>query len=204
MDKVGSMMMRPGEDAVPKDEVPWWMKYLGRGLGTVGGGIAIFLGLWNCVGIIIADVGCLVSGMWQMVAGFSAIVIEAPCCCLFIDSVQSLSDFVDKRPYWNRAAYYCGVAIPAIIFCPGLGSIFGSGLIFATGVVYGMMSLGKKGSVEDMRAAVAQESKSPSSSMSSYLVTNAAPISTNIPPVIQDVGWVSEAKTEGRREVEIL
>uniref|UniRef100_A0A0A9WJ01 Calcium channel flower n=1 Tax=Lygus hesperus TaxID=30085 RepID=A0A0A9WJ01_LYGHE len=152
MDKVGSMMMRPGEDAVPKDEVPWWMKYLGRGLGTVGGGIAIFLGLWNCVGILLADVGCLVSGMWQMVAGFSVIVIEAPCCCLFIDSVQTLSDFVDKRPYWNRAAYYCGVAIPAIIFCPGLGSVFGSGLIFGTGVVYGMMSLGKKGSREDMAA----------------------------------------------------
>lgn len=31
-------MQRPGQDAVPKDDVPWWMKYAGRGLGTVGGG----------------------------------------------------------------------------------------------------------------------------------------------------------------------
>lgn len=30
-------MARPNQDAVPKDDVPWWMKYAGRGLGTVGG-----------------------------------------------------------------------------------------------------------------------------------------------------------------------
>jgi hypothetical protein len=30
-------MQRPGQDVVPKDDVPWWMKYAGRGLGTVGG-----------------------------------------------------------------------------------------------------------------------------------------------------------------------
>lgn len=31
-------MQRPNEDPVPRDDVPWWMKYAGRGLGTVGGG----------------------------------------------------------------------------------------------------------------------------------------------------------------------
>lgn len=31
-------MQRPGQDAIPNDDVPWWMKYAGRGLGTVGGG----------------------------------------------------------------------------------------------------------------------------------------------------------------------
>ncbi|KAK9509834.1 hypothetical protein O3M35_004738 [Rhynocoris fuscipes] len=152
MEKMGSMMRRPGEDAVPKDEVPWWMKYLGRGLGTVGGGIAIFLGIWNCLSILGGNISCLISGMWQMVAGFTVIVIEAPCCCLFIDFVQTLSEWVDKRPYWNRAAFYCGIAIPSFLLCIGASSFFGSGLIFATGVIYGMMSLGKKGSREDMAA----------------------------------------------------
>ena len=42
-----------------------------------------------------------------MVAGFLVVTVEAPCCCLFIDFVQQLSDWVDKRPYWNRAAAYC-------------------------------------------------------------------------------------------------
>lgn len=29
-------MQRPGQDPVAKDDAPWWMKYAGRGLGTVG------------------------------------------------------------------------------------------------------------------------------------------------------------------------
>lgn len=69
--------------------------------------VAIFLGAWNCASILLGSIDCLISGMWQMVAGFIVIMIEAPCCCLFIDFVQNLSDSVEKRPYWNRAAAYC-------------------------------------------------------------------------------------------------
>lgn len=36
------------------------------------------------------------------------------------------------------------MAVPPIFMCFGLASLFGSGLIFATGAVYGMMALGKK------------------------------------------------------------
>lgn len=69
--------------------------------------VAIILGGWNCLSILGASVDCLISGMWQMVAGFIVATIEAPCCCLFIDYVQNFSDWVEKRPYWNRAAGYC-------------------------------------------------------------------------------------------------
>lgn len=31
-------MQRPNDDLVSKDEIPWWLKYSGRGLGTFGGG----------------------------------------------------------------------------------------------------------------------------------------------------------------------
>lgn len=36
-DKITSLMSRPGQDLVDKDDVPWWLKYSGRGLGTVAG-----------------------------------------------------------------------------------------------------------------------------------------------------------------------
>ncbi|XP_063229896.1 calcium channel flower [Bacillus rossius redtenbacheri] len=178
-EKVAGIMHRPGEDAVHKDDVPWWLKYAGRGLGTVGGILAIGLGVWNCVSLIWGDVGCLISGMWQMVAGFLVIIIEAPCCCLFIDFVQNLSDWVERRPYWNRAAFYVIIALPAVILCPGLGSLFGSGLIFATGVIYGMMSLGKKATAEEMRsnAVAVTLPRSSTSQMQSTLVDNAQPVS---------------------------
>ena len=42
VEKLGTLMQRPGEDVVPKDEVPWWMKYAGRGIGTVGSGSNTF------------------------------------------------------------------------------------------------------------------------------------------------------------------
>uniref|UniRef100_A0A1B6CZ35 Calcium channel flower n=1 Tax=Clastoptera arizonana TaxID=38151 RepID=A0A1B6CZ35_9HEMI len=174
-EKLGSLMQRPNQDPVAKDDVAWWMKYAGRGLGTVGGGLAIFLGLWNCISILFANVSCLIGGMLQMVAGFSVIVIEAPCCCMFIDFVQNISDWVEKRPYWNRAAFYIGISIPGIVFCPSLGSFLGCGMIFGTGVIYGMMALGKKASAEEMKANA------------SHLVDNAQPMSSSMPPRIPPV-----------------
>ncbi|XP_043280559.1 calcium channel flower [Venturia canescens] len=176
--KIASIMERPGEDPASKDDVPWWMKYAGRGLGTVGSFIAIFLGAWNCIGVLVGSIDCFLSGMWQMVSAFLVVIIEAPCCCMFLDFVQSLSDWAEHRPYWNRAAAYCGLALPAIILCPGLSSIFGSGMIFGTGVIYGMMSLGKKAPLDAMRSAAAMEASSVDgkSGMHSNLVDGAQPI----------------------------
>ncbi|XP_008193023.1 calcium channel flower isoform X3 [Tribolium castaneum] len=153
-DKLASIMARPGQDPVAKDDVPWWMKYLGRGVGTVGSVIAILLGVWNCVGILIGNVSSLISGMWQVVAAFMVICCEAPCCCMFVDHVQKFSDWVERRPYWNRALGYVILSIPPIILSPGLSTIFGSGLIFTTGVIYGMMALGRK---QDMAAAASPQ-----------------------------------------------
>ncbi|XP_077300107.1 calcium channel flower [Arctopsyche grandis] len=188
-ERVSGLLARPGQDAVPKDDVPWWMRTAGRGLGTVGGGLAIFLGVWNCISIMLGNVSCLISGLWQMIAGFFVIVCEAPCCCMFVDFVQNLSDWVENRPHWNKAAIYVGISIPPILLCFGMSSLFGSGLIFATGVVYGMMSLGKKASLEEMSASASQPAPSalppklpPSSSLRSNLVENAAPMSfTGVP-----------------------
>ncbi|XP_071450751.1 calcium channel flower isoform X1 [Hetaerina americana] len=199
MEKIGAMMQRPGQDAVPKDDVPWWMKYAGRGLGTVGGLIAIGLGLWNCFGIVLANVWCLLGGIWQMVAGFLVVVVEAPCCCMFIDFVQNISEWVDRKPYFYRGAAYVGISLPAIFMCPGLGSIFGSGLIFGTGVIYGLMALGKKADVMEMRSNAAmqlgKDGSMPSTSQDTYdpspssqsgtkltLVDHAQPVDVTPPP----------------------
>ncbi|XP_034235114.1 calcium channel flower isoform X1 [Thrips palmi] len=181
-EKIGQLMQRPGQDAIPNDDVPWWMKYAGRGLGTVGGGIAIFLGVWVCTGILFAEVNCLIAGIWQMLAGFITIVIEAPCCCMFLDFVQNISNFMEQRPYYYRGGLYIAIALPAVVLCANLSTIFGSGLIFGTGVIYGMMSLGKKATAEEMRskAAAAGTSSGPSdvpnSGMKSSLVDNAQPV----------------------------
>lgn len=34
---MSAIMARPGQDPVSKDDIPWWLKFAGRGVGTVGG-----------------------------------------------------------------------------------------------------------------------------------------------------------------------
>ncbi|KAL1491014.1 hypothetical protein ABEB36_011675 [Hypothenemus hampei] len=143
-EKIAALMARPGQDSTTKDETPWWLRFSGRTMGAVGGPIAIFLGVWNSIGILFANLSALIAGMWQIVAGFIVICIEAPCCLVCLDHVQRISDTVENRPLWYRAFGYVAMAIPPIIININFCTIFGSGLIFATGIIYGMMALGKK------------------------------------------------------------
>lgn len=184
-DKINGWMVRPGEDPNAKDDVPWWMKYAGRGLGTIGSVAAMFFGLLNCPSILFGGIFCFLSGVWQILAGFIVICCEAPCCCMFVEHVQKLSEWIESKPYFYKAAAYCALAIPPIILCPGVSSILGSGCIFGTGIIYGMMGLGRKASAEEMRAAAAADTTSSvpplfkppvTSSMRANLVANAQPV----------------------------
>ncbi|XP_028156578.1 calcium channel flower [Ostrinia nubilalis] len=155
-DKIGMLMSRPGAENAQKDDVPWWMRYGGRGLGIFGSFICMLFGLLNCTGIFLFDVSSVVAGVWQMLSGFLVMVCEAPCCCFFIDYVQVLSDKLESRPYWNKAALYIGLALPPFFLATtSLSTWLGSGLIFATGIVYGMMALGRKASIDEMRTSAA-------------------------------------------------
>jgi hypothetical protein len=69
--------------------------------------VCVLFGLWNCIGILLGAVMCLVSGILQVLVGFVVMAIEAPFCCMFIDHVQTVSSKIDQRPLWNRAALYC-------------------------------------------------------------------------------------------------
>lgn len=139
--------MTPGGDQ-PADGAPIWMKYLGKGAGVVGGGGAIFFGIWCCLTL---SPLCLVAGIWQIVAGFLVIVLEAPFCCFFLDFVQQFAGMLENRPVWQKALLYLIISLPSILMCAGLTTILGSGLIFAVAVLYGMIALGKKADRDQMR-----------------------------------------------------
>lgn len=178
-------MARPGGENAQKDDVPWWMRYGGRLLGTVGGFMAIILGLFSCIGIVLLNVYSLIAGIWQMMAGFLVLVGEAPCCCFFIDFVQAFSDKMESRPYWNKAVLYVCIALPPFFLnFFSVSTWLGSGAIFGTGIIYGMMALGKKASVEDMRSSAANLEAGkgqPSSAPRANLVMNEQPISMTLP-----------------------
>jgi hypothetical protein len=142
----------------PNAAFPWWVRYLAKGLGIVGGFIAMFFGV---LGLITFNATCLIAVLLQLVAGFLSIALEAPFCCAFVDFIERIAAFSESRAYWQKAALYCGMGIVPILICPELNTILGAGMIFASGVVYGFMSLGKKADRSQMMGGVSDPAWSP-------------------------------------------
>jgi len=136
----------------PNDDVPWWMKYAGKGAGIVGGCVAMFFGVWCAVSI---SPMCIIAGVWQILAGLVVILVEAPFCSRFIPQMAKFTAIVESRPTWQRGLVYLAVSLPPMIMCAGLSTIVGSGCLFTTAVIYGMMTVGKKASRDEMAAAAA-------------------------------------------------
>ncbi|XP_058793350.1 calcium channel flower isoform X1 [Phymastichus coffea] len=176
-DKLTAIMQKPGQDPNAKDDAPWYLKYGGRIVGTFGGFISILVGAIGCLGIILFSVWSFLSGICMMLIGFLVIVVEAPCCCMFIEFVQKISNIADSRPYWNRAALYCGLPIIPLVMNLTITTFFACALIFCTGLIYGVMAIGKKASRDEMsRAAATVDGPGMSSHTKSNLVENAQPI----------------------------
>lgn len=136
----------------PNEDVPWYLRYGAKMLGCVGGGVSMFMAIWCIIGNILTPL-CIVAGIWQMLAGFVSIVIEAPFCCFCVPGVAGMTSKLEERPLWQKAALYLILSVPPIILCFGIPTILGSGLVFGTAIIYGMQVMGKKGSREEMAAA---------------------------------------------------
>ncbi|XP_035684108.1 calcium channel flower-like isoform X2 [Branchiostoma floridae] len=77
--------------------------------------------------------------------GFLTMVLEAPLCCQFFDGLDRLANWIGNLKYIYKAILYCVLSIFPMMLCFELTTVFGSGLIFVTGAIYGVMALGKKG-----------------------------------------------------------
>ncbi|KAH3797106.1 calcium channel flower-like [Dreissena polymorpha] len=145
--------MQPGNNPMPlqDDQVSWWFKLLARGLGTVGGIVAMILGIVRCLTFTPL---CLVGGILELFLGFMVVVLEAPCCCPFLDFIDKIGKFSESRPFWQKGALYTVSSLLPIILCFSTTTVLGSALVFGTGVLYGMMALGKKASRQEMLARV--------------------------------------------------
>lgn len=155
MDKVKGMVFpEPGNADTPTDGVPWWMKYAFKTAGVISGLVGMLFGILACLTFTPI---CIVAGIWQAAAGFIMIVIEAPFCCMFFDFVESFARIVDARPAWQKTALYIVLSLPPVFLCTELSTLLGSGMIFATGVLYGLQVIGTKASAADMAAAARME-----------------------------------------------
>ncbi|TKR72564.1 hypothetical protein L596_019990 [Steinernema carpocapsae] len=134
----------------PNAAFPWWVRYMAKGIGILGGFVAMFFAI---LGFVTLSPTCMIAATIQLVFGFLIIALEAPFCCTFVDFIEKIANFSESRAFWQKAALYCGMGIVPILMCPELNTILGAGMIFASGAVYGFMALGKKADRNTMMAA---------------------------------------------------
>ncbi|XP_059157355.1 calcium channel flower homolog [Physella acuta] len=125
----------------PDDGVTWWCKILATTCCIVAGLTAMLTGLFR---LLTFTPLCLVAGILLMLLGFGVILLEAPCCCQFLDFIQPISRFSERRSYWQKAFAYALPAFIPPILCFSVTTMCGSALLIASGVVYGLIALGKK------------------------------------------------------------
>jgi len=129
---------------------PWWVRFVAKGLGIVGGFVAMFFAV---MGLFETSPTCILAVLLQLVFGFLIIALEAPFCCMFVDFIEKIANFSESRAFWQKAALYCVMGILPIIMCVKLSTVLGGGMIFACGCVYGFMALGRKGNLHGSGAS---------------------------------------------------
>ncbi|XP_014340845.1 calcium channel flower homolog [Latimeria chalumnae] len=124
------------------DGMTWWYRWLCRIAGIFGGICCGLAGIWNCVTIYPINIA---AGVWMILNAFVLFLCEAPFCCQFIEFANVVSSRADKLRHWQKGLFYCGMALIPVILNITLTTLLGNAIAFATGVLYGLASLGKKG-----------------------------------------------------------
>ncbi|POI31599.1 hypothetical protein CIB84_004650 [Bambusicola thoracicus] len=109
------------------DGMTWWYRWLCRIAGVIGG--------------VLLTLMCSP----RRLNAFVLFLCEAPFCCQFIEFANAVSARADKLRAWQKAAFYCGMAVFPVMLSLTLTTLFGNAIAFATGVLYGLSALGKKG-----------------------------------------------------------
>ncbi|KAG9354248.1 hypothetical protein JZ751_012372 [Albula glossodonta] len=109
------------------DGMSWWYRWLCKIAGVIGGISCAIAGVWNCVTVNPLNIAAV------------------PFCCQFIEFANAVAARADKLKPWQKAFFYCGMALFPIFLSISITTLFGNAIAFATGVLYGLASLGKKG-----------------------------------------------------------
>lgn len=143
-------------DSRPTDdpEVTWWCRLLTRIVASIVGVVAFALGVFACISI---SPICIVAGIIQICASLVLLIFEAPICCQFLEFTKPVASFAERRSFLQKAFIYGLMAIPPVFMCFGASTLVGSGLIFAIGVIYGLLSLGRKADRKTMIARASNE-----------------------------------------------
>ncbi|KAJ8404450.1 hypothetical protein AAFF_G00337170 [Aldrovandia affinis] len=124
------------------DGMSWWYRWICKIAGVVGGISCAVAGVWNCVTVNPLNIA---AGVWMILNACVLFLCEVPFCCQFVEFANAVAARADKLKPWQKAFFYCGMALFPIFLSFSITTLFGNAIAFATGVLYGLASLGKKG-----------------------------------------------------------
>ena len=130
----------------------------------------IILGSLNFILNILSPRG-MVSSALQITLGMLIFLIEAPVCCPNSYRVKFYKN-IGRVKYLQRGIIYCGLSIIIFylnIYQTPISTLLIIILPFASGVMYGLMSLGIKADRDIMMAAARSQSQTPSKFNYSHL-----------------------------------
>ncbi|XP_061427686.1 calcium channel flower homolog [Lethenteron reissneri] len=130
---------RRGGDA---DGMTWWYRVLLRVAGVCGALSCAIAGLWSCITVSPLT---LLAGIFMMLTAAVLLLCEAPFCCQFVEFANVVAARADRLKPWHKGLVYCILALVPVFLSAGLTTILGNAIVFGTGVLYGLASLGRKG-----------------------------------------------------------
>ncbi|KAM9207212.1 calcium channel flower homolog [Dugong dugon] len=125
-----------------EEGMTWWYRWLCRLSGVLGAISCAISGLFNCITVHPLNIA---AGVWMIINAFILLLCEAPFCCQFVEFANTMAEKVDRLRSWQKAVFYCGMAVVPIVISLTLTTLLGNAIAFATGVLYGLSALGKKG-----------------------------------------------------------
>ncbi|KAM5299621.1 calcium channel flower homolog [Ctenodactylus gundi] len=128
--------------AAQEEGMTWWYRWLCRLSGVLGAVSCAISGLFSCITVHPLNIA---AGVWMIMNAFILLLCEVPFCCQCVEFANTVAERVDRLHSWQKAVFYCGMAIVPIIISLTLTTLLGNAIAFATGVLYGLSALGKKG-----------------------------------------------------------
>ncbi|KAF4098883.1 calcium channel flower homolog isoform X3 [Onychostoma macrolepis] len=132
----------PTKTGTDDDGMSWWYRWICKLAGVLGGISCATMGVWNCVTVNPLNIA---AGVWMVLTACVLFLCEVPFCCQFVEFANVIAARADRLKPWQKALFYCGMALFPIFLSFSITTLFGNAIAFAAGVLYGLASLGKKG-----------------------------------------------------------
>ena len=94
------------EETSESQEVAWWLRWLTRGVGFLGG-VSSGVGAILTFVLHIATPTCLAAAVIMLFLSFLLFVLEATIICGRWSAAQPIVARIDSVKFWMKAATYC-------------------------------------------------------------------------------------------------